>query len=207
MLQLFNVTECAVICPPSVNYYPCDCSEFGSSNTISLNCNNKQLGDSKTADVLSAFVSTPGVSPVAWIDLHYNQLTRIPAQIRSFTKLVYIDISFNTIDVFKSGDFNFASSNKLTTLWGNGNQLTSIAPGAFGGIIYESWSIVDIYNLKNAHSICLFTGNGYGSGSYINLYENELTRFESAVFKPLLDKLEPFSPNTYISIANSEIII
>jgi len=104
---------------------------------ISLDCNSKSLDDSLTGDVLNAFLTTPGVSPVAWIDLHYNQLTRIPAQIRSFPKLVYIDISFNTIGVFQSDDFNFVSSNKLTTLWGNGNQLKSIAPGAFGGLIKD----------------------------------------------------------------------
>jgi Leucine-rich repeat (LRR) protein len=102
---------------------------------ISLDCNSKRLNDSQTGDLLNAFLTTPGVSQVAWIDLHFNQLTRIPAQIRSFPKLVYIDVSFNTIDVFQSGDFNFVSSNKLTTLWGNGNRLKSIAPGAFEGLV------------------------------------------------------------------------
>ena len=57
------------------------------------------------------------------------------------------------------------------------------------------------------YQIIIYQGavNGYGNGSGVLLNSNELKRFESAVFKPMLEKMtahEEF-PNSYLSINNS----
>lgn len=50
-------------------------------------------------------------------------------------------------------------------------------------------------------------GNGYGNGSIISLDTNSLTRFDSAVFKSVLEKMAPFGgfPIAYVNINNSTI--
>lgn len=51
----------------------------------------------------------------------------------------------------------------------------------------------------------MYSGNGYGSGSVINLDTNSLSRFNADVFEPVLVKMAPFGgfPNAYININNS----
>ena len=134
---IVQLSDGAVVCPSNPSYSPCNCTEYGAIvGNIYLDCRNQQLSDSKAEDILTSFLTSPGVSQVASIDLHFSQLTRIPDQIRSFSKLVYLDISFNSISSLQSNAFNFVS--KVTTLYANTNQIKSIAPGAFGGTISSS---------------------------------------------------------------------
>ena len=52
-------------------------------------------------------------------------------------------------------------------------------------------------------------GNGYGEGSKLWLNDNKLTRFESAVFQSVLEKIAPYGgyPISYLYIENSKYTI
>ena len=160
ILLLPSLVNADVTCPPAAAYEPCDCSEASSKpGTVILTCDN--LNDSKVSDILDAFLTTPGVSPLGDLNLSNNQLTRVPSQIKLFDKLEWVDLLINSITSIESGAFNFPNAanpirylhlddNQLTTIasgtfsfpdaanpiWGlylDENRLTSIAPGAFKG--------------------------------------------------------------------------
>ena len=54
--------------------------------------------------------------------------------------------------------------------------------------------------------LCLIAGNGYGKGTWIDMYNNKLARFESTVFKSVLEKMAPFaeSPKNFVEIGSSK---
>ena len=82
------MVEGAVVCPSAADYAPCECSEYiYQPGTVFLGCSSKQLTDSRASDILDVFLTTPGVSPLVYLDLQYNQLTREPSQIKSFPQL------------------------------------------------------------------------------------------------------------------------
>ena len=85
------------------------------------------------SDALDVFLTTPVISPVGFLDLWVNQLTRIPSQIKSFTHLTSINVQYNpSITPIKSGAFNFPdASNSIQMLFLNYNKISTIAPGAF----------------------------------------------------------------------------
>ena len=120
----------ASICPPVDAYAPCDCMDYNPG--IYLLCFNRNLTDSKVSAILDAFLTTPGVSPVDYLDLSGNLLTRVPNQIKSFTHLGVVHLKKNAITSIESGDFDFQSTvNPLQNLILENNQITTIAPGAF----------------------------------------------------------------------------
>ena len=106
--------EAAVVCPPSPTTTPCTCTELtttpGTNGTIYLYCYNKGLLDWKVSEILDAFLTTPGVSPIGKLDLEKNQLTYVPSQINFFTQLSTLSLS--------------------------NNFMTTISPGSFKGILY-----------------------------------------------------------------------
>ena len=51
----------------------------------------------------------------------------------------------------------------------------------------------------------LATGEGYGSGTVINLAKNQLTRFEATVFQSVLEKIAPFPYKSRIDISGNPI--
>jgi len=69
--------EAAVVCPPTAAYMPCNCTE-SPTNYIELNCGGLGLGDSRMSEILTTFLTTPGVSPIASLYLRNNELTYIP---------------------------------------------------------------------------------------------------------------------------------
>ena len=82
------------VCPPADKLEPCKCHVFGSGDkkegTLSFDCFELYLGDEKISQVLDAFISTPGVSPLRELYLYKNNLTRIPDQVRHFTELDHV---------------------------------------------------------------------------------------------------------------------
>ena len=120
------------ICPPPETYAPCYCGpttmEYG---TLILECSRCNLTDSEVSDILDAFLSTPGVSPLLILNLSGNQLTRVPSQMQLFTELVVIEFQNNAIPSIESGTFN--SNDDNWSLYLDSNQLTTIAPSAFRG--------------------------------------------------------------------------
>jgi len=102
--------------------------EYG---TLILECSRCNLTDSEVSDILDAFLSTPGVSPLLILNLSGNQLTRVPSQMQLFTELVVIEFQNNAIPSIESGTFN--SNDDNWSLYLDSNQLTTIAPSAFRG--------------------------------------------------------------------------
>ena len=133
---LFLAVKADVVCPPSFAYAPCICVEISERpGTIFVDCWDKPLGDSGVIRVLDAFLTTPNISQVGWVRLFNTQLTRIPDQMKLFPRLFWTDISGNSIPSIESGAFNFTENlEKLDLL---GVELTTIAPGAFGGLFFK----------------------------------------------------------------------
>ena len=130
------MVEGAVVCPSAADYAPCECSEYSyQPGTIFLGCSSKQLTDSRASEILDAFLTTPGVSPLVYLDLQYSQLTRVLSQIKSFPQLERVYIVFNSItSVDYNKAFNFTEgAYPLDGLTLHVNQLTTIAPGSFKG--------------------------------------------------------------------------
>ena len=129
--SLHQLVQAAVVCPPKDAFQPCYCFEYiGKPDTITLDCLQKNLTDSRIGEILIVFLTTADISPVAQIDLTSNQLTRVPIQIRSFSELEDVFLDDNPITSIESGDFNTTRHNPSISI---GSQLTTIAPGSFKG--------------------------------------------------------------------------
>jgi len=157
--------ESAVVCPPLTVYAPyCECQECDHNQfdycedesnlgTIYLDCysSNLVLDDAKAAKILDAFINTPGVSPLGWVEMRASDLTRVPDQIRLLSRLFRIDLIRTEIQSIETGAFNAANSSNYR-IYMDFSKITTIAPGAFSGY--------------------------YGNGSIIILDNDNVTRFE-----------------------------
>ena len=94
-----------------------------------------------------------------------SDLTRVPGQIRLLSRLFRIDLIRTEIQSIEIGAFNAANSSNYRICM-DFSKITAIAPGAFSGY--------------------------YGNGSIIILDNNNVTRFESAVFQPVLEQMVTF---------------
>lgn len=143
LLLLSSSMEGSVVCPPPDAYVPCTCGEYSNnSDLIFLDCADKKLNDWQASQILDAFLSTPGLSPLGRLDLYSNQLTHVPIQIRLLPQLEEIRLFFNAITSVESGAFNFVKDTTSTVnppvivyLELSINQLVTIAPGAFKGFV------------------------------------------------------------------------
>ena len=97
LLLSSSLAEAAVTCPLIELYSPCDCTEWMGTGTIRLSCSAINLTDSKAAESLQLFLTTPGVSPFGILKLDRNQLTRFPDQINQFPQLVRVQLDNNNI--------------------------------------------------------------------------------------------------------------
>ena len=127
------------VCPPADKLEPCKCHVFGSGDkkegTLWFDCIELNLGDEKISQVLDAFISTPGVSPLRELYLYKNNLTRIPDQVRHFTELDHVFLESNEIKTIEKGSLNFTRTLYLFTL--NDNKMITIEPGAFSGTVQD----------------------------------------------------------------------
>ena len=125
--------EAANVCPPVNVISPCTCIQQTATTTY-LNCASNNLNNSQVSDILDAYLATADVSPVSYLGLYNNLLTRVPVQIEFFTQLIEATFYSNSISSIESGAFNLADdANPLQYLSLHGNQMTTIAPGAFKG--------------------------------------------------------------------------
>ena len=184
------------VCPPAAKLEPCKCHVFGSGETnegtLWFECDELYLGDEKISQVLDAFISTPGVSPLRELYLYKNNLTRIPDQIRHFTELDRVTLESNEIKTIEKGSLNFTRTLGLFKL--NDNKMITIESGAFDGTTVQNYS--DFVNYINLNLKILSTDINYGEGSYITLDDNNLTRFDEDVFLPILEAMEFQSTGT-----------
>ena len=131
LLPSSSLINAAVVCPPESATSPCGCREYQLKlGTIYIDCYAQKLNDSQVSDILDIFLASPGVSPFSVLDLRFNQLTRIPTQMKSFKQLLLVLLIENSITSIESGDFNTTRHNPSISI---GSQLTTIAPGSFKG--------------------------------------------------------------------------
>ena len=117
-------------CPPSANLAPCICMFYSGTNTSALFCAGYNLDDARVSYILNAFLP-PWIAPLTTISLHSNLLTRVPNQIRQFSKLDYVNLNSNLITAVTTGSFNIAVPFVLELT--NNPSLTTIEEGAFQG--------------------------------------------------------------------------
>ena len=127
MLTMLSLSvNAAVVCPTTDAIASCYCSEVvNPPNTIHFSCYDKNLTDSQASDILDALLTTSSVSPLSWLDFSFNQLTKVPIQIKSFSQLNYVYPSGNDITSVDSAAFNFPdAAHPLRFFTLGGNQLT-----------------------------------------------------------------------------------
>ena len=111
-------------------------------NTVEIYCSSVGATDNTVSAAFDAFVKTSDVSPVSYLYLHNNSLTRVPDQVKSFTQLRYVDYWNNQIALIDAGAFNLQdASNPLLALSLYDSQLTTIPPGAFKGFINQGVNV------------------------------------------------------------------
>ena len=118
--------------PNPIDIAPCVCLDGNGTDrlTLYLDCNNKNLDDTKLSLILNYFLA-PGISPLGALILSQNQLTKIPDQIKQFDKLNYVDLDQNKMQSVASGAITFTKLQNSISL--GFNQLSTISPGAFQG--------------------------------------------------------------------------
>ncbi|KAI9554619.1 hypothetical protein GHT06_019892 [Daphnia sinensis] len=138
-----------------------DFSRLGNVQLRRLLLNGNQLSDQMADNILNAMASSSSAaSSLEMLWLASNQLTRVPAQLTSFSRLIQLDLSNNSFPVLSSGSFSFNAP--VDYLYLESNTINSIEPGAFQGDFTRG---------------------------RIYLRFNSLSRFEEAVFRPLLEQM------------------
>ena len=123
-----------LVCPPAQYYRPCSCNNWG-DGAAWLFCFNLNLNDTKTSQILSAFLSYQSViSPLGAVTLNENKLTKVPDEIKFFPRLVYVNLAGNNIRTIQRGTFNFTLTADRVLLFEN--EINFIEPGAFQGVYY-----------------------------------------------------------------------
>ena len=133
--------EAAVTCPNSASLAPCTCSDSGDGTTAILDCYSLSLSDAQVSQILSAYISSTRSSPLSYLLLTDNLLTKVLDQIGQLAQLDKVELNFNSITTVASGAFNFRTT--LKDVYLNNNKLTSIAAGAFQGINFLSIFTLD----------------------------------------------------------------
>ena len=109
----------------------CACIDYG-DGTIYINCASLSLTDSSASTILNAFLAN-GISPVSYLYIPSNQLTKVPDQVRQFTRLIGAEMPGNKITTLQANSFNF--NGKFARIYLPLNTLNSISAGAFQGIL------------------------------------------------------------------------
>lgn len=124
-----GVRSCwGLVCPSNTS--PCACIDYG-DDTIYLNCASQSLSDTQASSILTAYLGA-GISPLSYLYMPSNLLTKVPDQLRQFPRLIGADLPGNRITtVASSGTFNF--NRQYARIYLPLNTLTSIAAGAFQG--------------------------------------------------------------------------
>lgn len=109
-----------------------DFSGLGNVQLRRLLLNGNQLSDQMADNILNSVASSSsaaGALEMLW--LANNQLTRVPTQLTSFSRMIQLDLSNNSFPVLSSGSFSFNAP--VDYLYLESNTINSIEPGAFQG--------------------------------------------------------------------------
>jgi len=130
--------------------------------------------------------------------IYDNALTKIPTQLWLFRKLQFFRFERNVLGsgIVEKGNFKFSFVAFIIFAMGCG--INKIEPGAFDGksvsYILPQLLSFDFYNILYNP----FGKLGDFSVTGIDLSDNNLTRFESDVFKPVLDQMAPYKTGEII---------
>jgi len=170
-----------VNCPDSTLVSPCVCGDNGDGLTASLNCFARNVNDQRISDILDVFLSpTTRANPIGYLNLGYNPISFIPKQTASLRQLYTAGFGSTDLTTIKNGDFVFTREANLVDF--RLNLISTIENGAFQGV--------------------------FGNASFIYLGNNNLSRFEAGVFKPVLQKIINNGggyPNGHVWINNNPI--
>lgn len=119
-----------IVCPKPDDYFPCKCLDYN-DGTAYLFCDRQNMQDAKISQILQAYLATANVSPLSFLQLQYNQLSRVPAEIHLFPALNYVNLEYNNIENVQTGAFNFTAL--LYQLHLSSNPLLAIQTDAFQG--------------------------------------------------------------------------
>lgn len=181
-----------ITCPVAEVIAPCTCDAYGANVVMhvpskaneyaALHCAFKELDDERVSDILDAYLNTPNVSPLRYLALDNNKLTKVPQQIARFTQLNYLLLNKNKITSLPEGSLKFGDDHVWHLALAENPLFDNIQSGAF-------------------------VSGGFGFGSSVHLNHINMTRFESVVFEPLLKQLLQFGgyPTAYLNVAFSNI--
>ncbi|KAK4011369.1 hypothetical protein OUZ56_020483 [Daphnia magna] len=125
--------------------------------------NFNQLNDATTGKIFKSLAAS-SLNSLTEIRLDNNKLTKIPEMISSLSQLEQIDLGFNEITVIAKNSLPRNNTAKGLTFSLQRNPIKTIEPGAFGGSI--------------------------GSGAHVKLEDIRLTRLDSKIFRPMLERME-----------------
>lgn len=125
-------------CPTAPNdYWPCQCNinktKVGETNH--LDCSNRNLTNSRAGEILRVFLADQEmIQQLKEINFSYNQLSKVPFEIRFFHQTWLIDLSHNKIHSVPSGAFNSSATKRQPVKIAlDSNKITSIEAKAFQG--------------------------------------------------------------------------
>lgn len=112
----------------------CNCfnNEGEDESLINFSCHSVDLNDFDAGFILDSF----GINQLKHLSLKNNRLTRVPDQVKLFSRLNRVILSHNGIQILPSGAFNFTET-PLEYLSLANNLLQDIQPGAFQGIVMD----------------------------------------------------------------------
>ena len=125
------------LCPAGRLILPCTCQgKGGNDGSLILNCGNYKLGDANLSRILNYFL--PMKNKLGRLNLNYNNLTKVPDEIRQFDHIYSVDLDVNQIRLIESGAFKFPDkvNEKGSSLSLQYNPIDRIEPGAFQGNKY-----------------------------------------------------------------------
>lgn len=114
----------------SVSSCHCFNNEDDNDSLINFSCHSVDLNDFDASFILDSF----GINQLKHLSLKNNRLTRVPNQVKLFSRLNRVILSHNGIQTIPFGAFNFTET-PLEYLSLANNLLVDIEPGAFQGIL------------------------------------------------------------------------
>ena len=153
------------------------------NNGLIINCKDEMMGDPVISQILNLLLQTAvddrGDNLIGQLILSNNSLSKVPDEIRLFHNLTLVDLRFNNIRSVASGSFKFPRQVRIPGKVDLGfNRIKNVEKGAFQGQYLT-----------------------------IALDHNRLTRFDSSVFKSVLQSISRDNRSQGINIEHSKCLI
>ena len=123
-------------CPSPTVLDSCKCGNSGDDSTVYIDCHSRISDDAAAGTILTEILYDTTISPTSRLDLSYNALTIVPAEVRYFKELNFVYLVSNQIDTVPTGSFDFAPSPTIRPIeiYLSLNPLGNVENGAFKGL-------------------------------------------------------------------------